>query len=241
MGGVSSRSYAVDNTPSLILAVNTRIGSPVGREPDSFVDGLTPLCCCIPSAMRIALLLMFAGIGACSAAAPEPKAAKRETCPPSTIKIALSASERSNATPEGSGRPVQLRVYQLQADTKLRGSTFEDIWQKDKEVLATDLKSVAEYTVFPGKPEEIVVTRGPDVNFLGLVALFREPKGTDWYLSYELPAARQSPPCAKAISVPVYLDKMHIQDGEGRPDEAGTPAGTSSTSEQASPAQKGVS
>jgi type VI secretion system VasD/TssJ family lipoprotein len=121
---------------------------------------------------------------------------------------------------------VQVRVYQLLTDTKLRGATFEEIWQKDKEVLATDLKSVAEYTVFPGKAQDVSITRSPDANFLGIVALFREPKGNDWYVTYELVAPPQSPPCAKAMIIPVYLDKMQIQDGTGRGESAGSSAST---------------
>jgi len=189
--------------------------------------------------MRTAILLTLLGIAACSAAAPEPKVAKKEACPPVATTIVLSASDRSNATPEGNGRPVQVRVYQLHTDTKLRGATFEEVWQKDKEVLAADLKSVAEYTVFPGKLQEISVTRNPDANFLGLVALFREPKGTDWYVTYELTTPPQSPPCAKAMTIPVYLDRMKIQDGEGRGDSMGKPTGASSAATEAPTAKEG--
>ncbi len=189
--------------------------------------------------MRTAILLTLLGIAACSATAPEPKVAKKETCPSVATRIELSASVRSNATPEGNGRPVQVRVYQLHTDTKLRGATFEEIWQKDKEVLAADLKSVAEYTVFPGKLQEIPVTRNPDANFLGLVALFREPKGNDWYVTYELTSPPQSPPCAKAVTIPVYLDRMQIQDGEGRGDSMGSSASASPTTTGAPTAKEG--
>jgi type VI secretion system VasD/TssJ family lipoprotein len=219
--------------------VRHSISTPCGTETGPIVNGQAPPARCIPPAMRTALLVTLLGIGACSAPAPEPKVAKKETCPPVATSIALSASDRSNATPEGTGRPVQVRVYQLHADTKLRGASFEEIWQKDKEVLATDLKSVAEYTVFPGKSQDIPVKRIPDANFLGLVALFREPKGTDWYVAYELTSPPQSPPCAKAVTIPVYLDRMHIQDGEGRGDSQGSPASTSSTATGAPTAKEG--
>ena len=197
-----------------------------------FVDGQAPPARCIPPAMRTALLLTFLGIGACSAPAPEPKVAKKETCPPVATSIALSASDRSNATPEGTGRRVQVRVYQLHSDTKLRGATFE-------EVLATDLKSVAEYTVFPGKVQEIPVTRNPAANFLGLVALFREPKGTDWYVTYELTTPSPAPPCAKVMSIPVYIDRMRIGDGEGRGDSMDTSASAPSATTGAPTAGEG--
>jgi type VI secretion system VasD/TssJ family lipoprotein len=105
--------------------------------------------------------------------------------------------------------------------------------------LAADLKSAAEYTAFPGKSQDITVERNPDANFLGLVALFREPKGNDWYVTYELTSPPQSPPCAKAMTIPVYLDKMKIQDGEGRGDSVGSSANASSTVTGAPTAKEG--
>jgi type VI secretion system protein VasD len=189
--------------------------------------------------MRTVLLLAFLVVEACSAPAPEPKVAKKETCPPVATKIAVSATERSNAAQEGNGRPVQVRVYQLQTTAKLRGATFEEIWQKDKEVLATDLKSVTEYTVYPGKSQDISVERNPNANFLGLVALFREPKGTDWYVTYELTAPPQSPPCAKAITIPVFLDRMQIKDGEGNAASSENSANASSDATNESTVKNG--
>jgi type VI secretion system VasD/TssJ family lipoprotein len=134
---------------------------------------------------------------------------------------------------------VQVRLYQLQSDAKLRGATFEEIWQKGPEVLATDLKSVTELTVFPGKGQDLPLERKPDANFFALVALFREPKGTDWYVTFELPALPQAPPCAKPLTIPVYLDRMQIKDGEGPGDEAATPAADATTEQGASSLSKG--
>lgn len=189
--------------------------------------------------MRTALWLALVAIGACSAPVPEPKVAKKETCPPAATSIVLSASDRSNATPDGTGRPVQVRVYQLLADAKLRGATFEEIWQKDKETLGTDLKSVSELTAFPGKSQDLPIKRHPEANFVALVALFREPKGTDWFVTYELTAPPQTPPCAKAMTIPVYLDRMKIKDGEGGGDSTGSSANDSSTATGAPAAREG--
>ncbi len=167
--------------------------------------------------MRTALLLTLLGVGGCSSAAA-PVAKRPEPCPPVEAKVALTATARVNASPEGEGRPVQVRLYQLQSDAKLRGAAFEEIWQKDQEVLQTDLKSVTEYTVFPGKTQVVSLKRNPEAHFLALVALFREPKGKDWFLTYELEQPPETPPCAEPGVLSVFLDRMQIQDGEDRGD-----------------------
>ncbi len=171
--------------------------------------------------MKIALLLPAMGIGAC-AAAPEPPAKPPEPCPPVDTVIALNASERVNATAEGEGRPVQVRVYRLRGETRLRGATFEEIWQADREALQTDLASVSEYTVYPGKTQLVTLKPDAEAHFVALVALFREPQGNDWFLTYELERAPETPPCAETGTIPVWLDRMQIQDGEGRSEPEGS-------------------
>jgi type VI secretion system VasD/TssJ family lipoprotein len=129
-----------------------------------------------------------------------------------------------NPSADGGGRPVQVRVYQLQSDARLRNSSFEEIWQNDTEVLATDLKSMAEYTVFPGKTEVVSLKRDADAHFLSMVALFREPQGRDWFVSYELEQPSTTPPCTETATLPILLDRMQIQDGEGRAESSGADA-----------------
>ena len=155
--------------------------------------------------------------GAAPAAAP-PQAAK--PCPALPLTLAFSASPRSNALASGEGRPVQVRVYQLRSDARLRTASFEDVWQSDSKVLEGEVVSSEQHTVFPGSKQTITVAPKPDANYLGLVALFREPQGKDWLLTYEIAPPNSQPPCAaKAQPIRVWLDRMQIQEGAGRETE----------------------
>ena len=171
--------------------------------------------------MNTASLFMVVGIlAACSPAAPPPAKPPPKGCPPAETKLSLTATKRVNPAVEGEGRPIQVRVYQLVSDTKLRNATFEEIWQKDREVLKADIKTVAEHTLFPGETKQVSLRRSPEAHYVSVVALFREPQGKDWYVSYELGEPPSAPPCASPKPIPVFLDRMQIQDGEGRSDEA---------------------
>lgn len=175
---------------------------------------------------------LVAALAACSAT-PAPKTKAPATrCPALAPQVSLAATERVNPSAGGEGRPVQVRVYQLSSDAKLRTAGFEEIWQRDQQVLAADLKGVAEYTVYPGETKTVTVKRDPEANYLSMVALFREPQGKDWFVSYELGAAESMPPCPNAATLPVFLDRMQIQDGEGRVEAQGrsSPFGTNPVS-----------
>jgi type VI secretion system protein VasD len=165
----------------------------------------------------------------CGSAPPPTPAAVPKPCPALPPKLSITASTRTNAVATGEGRPLQVRIYQLKSDARLRAAAFEDIWQNDAKTLEGELVSTEQQTVFPGKTLEVLVTPKPDAHYLAVVGLFREPKGKDWLLSYELAAPPNGPPCpSQSPVIPVWIDRMQIQDGAGREpeSEAGPAPGT---------------
>lgn len=179
----------------------------------------------------LAVVVFGVSLGACggapAAAAPAPAA---KPCQAQPLTLALTATERSNALSGGEGRPVQLRVYQLKSDARMRTASFEDIWQNDAKTLEGEVVASEQHTLFPGEKKTITLQPKPDAAFLGVVALFREPQGKDWFVAYEIAPPKSQPPCdAKADAIPIWLDRMQIQDGAGRDAEgdaegAGPPA-----------------
>jgi type VI secretion system protein VasD len=156
----------------------------------------------------------------CSSAPPPAPAAPPKPCKPLEPTFSVTATKRVNAVAAGEGRPLQLRIYQLKSDARLRAASFEDIWQNDKKTLDTDLVTVEQHTIFPGETKAFSVAPSPDAQSLAVVALFREPQGKDWFLTYEVTPPGEPPCPAKPAPVPVWIDRMQIQDGSGRDAEA---------------------
>ncbi len=125
---------------------------------------------------------------ACGHAQPTPaKDAKDPSpCKPPKISVAISATERTNFGADGRGRPVQVRVFLLKNDSRLQTAKFEDIWQNQKDALQDDLIKADEYTVYPGDTKTVPVAQNPDGRSVAVVALFREPQGKRWFVSYDL-------------------------------------------------------
>jgi type VI secretion system protein VasD len=166
----------------------------------------------------------------CGSAPPPPPAAPPKPCPALSPALAITATTRINATAAGEGRPLQVRIYQLKSDAKLRAAEFDDIWQNDQKTLEGDLVSAEQQTIFPGKTLDIPLAVKPGAAFVAVVGLFREPKGKDWFVSYELAPAATEPPCpAKATPIAVWIDRMQIQDGAGREPETETAPATDTT------------
>jgi type VI secretion system protein VasD len=184
----------------------------------------------------VACLLFLFG---CSSATPPPAApAKAEPCVNPRPHLTIAASEQVNAGPDGRGLPVQVRLYQLKSEAKLSNAFFEEVWHEDAKTLAEDLLDMREVSVFPGKSQELALEQLPESRVLGAVALFREPRGRDWFVNYDLTPAKAEPPCPPPEPrISIWLDRMKIQDGEGRV-EASEPAppADSASAEPARPA-----
>jgi type VI secretion system protein VasD len=161
---------------------------------------------------------------ACGATPPPPPKAAPKPCAPVRPSLAITATSRVNAAPTGEGRPVQVRVYQLRSDARLRTASFEDVWQNDAVTLDKDLIGVEEHTLFPSETKLLPLTPQPGAGTLALVALFREPQGKDWFVTYEIEPPRAVAPCPiEGARIPVWVDRMQIQDGAGREaEDAGT-------------------
>ena len=87
-----------------------------------------------------------------------------------------------------------------------------------------------ELTVFPGKSQKLTLELIPDSRVLSAVALFREPRGRDWFLNFDLEQPKTEGPCPEAEPrISIWLDRMKIQDGEGRVESESAPAEGSST------------
>ena len=189
-----------------------------------------------PRAHLLAALFLLA----CSSSPPPPAEAPKppEKCVEPRPRITIAASEQVNSSPDGRGLPVQVRLYQLKSEAKLLNAFFEEVWKDDAKTLAEDLLGTREVTVFPGKNQEIDLEPIPEARVLSAVALFREPRGRDWFVNYDLPVAKAEPPCPPAEPrISIWLDRMKIQDGEGRveagaaPSDAPGPSGEATSGE----------
>lgn len=135
---------------------------------------------------------------------------------------------------------MQVRLYQLKSEARLVNAFFEEVWKEDEKTLAEDLLDKRELTAFPGKSQTLELEQLPDGRVLSAVALFREPRGRDWFLSYDLEQAKKEPPCPTAEPrISIWLDRMKIQDGEGRVESESPAAPGTAVTPEAAPASGG--
>lgn len=179
-----------------------------------------PRSCALP-----ALILLH-----CSSPPPVAPTAPEKCADPRPL-VTLVASDQVNAGGDGIGVPVQVRLYQLKGQSKLQNALFEDIWKDAAATLGEDLLATREITVFPGQRQEVPLEQLPDSRVLSAVAIFRNSPGRDWLVNYDLQPAKTEAPCPPPEPrISIWLDRMKIQDGEGRVDAASGTAESKGTS-----------
>jgi type VI secretion system protein VasD len=161
----------------------------------------------------------------CAAPPPPAAPASAPACQREAASVTLAASEQVNANAGGPGLPVAVRLYQLRSDARLRNAAFDSVWQDDKAALKGDLLEMNEQTAYPGQTLHWKLHLSPEVSTIAAVALFREPKGKDWFVTFDLEPFRTKPPCPAAEpEISLWLDRMKIQDGRGHETRvSGTP------------------
>jgi type VI secretion system protein VasD len=167
-----------------------------------------------------ALLAVVCGCSRQIVAVKEP-----DPCKLQVVTVRVISSTDINRADSGEARPVELRLYQLASDAAIENASFDDMWQKDKDVLQEDLVKVQEIPVYPGRTSEIVFERDEKAQTVAAVALFRNPRGRSWYTTFDLPPAPSEGKCAldcKGDDCPapnlrpklyVWLDESRVEDG----------------------------
>jgi type VI secretion system VasD/TssJ family lipoprotein len=108
-----------------------------------------------------------------------------------------------------------VRVYQLKSADPLDHTSFEEVWTQAADLLGESLLDAQEYSVYPGEQRQWTAALLPEARALAFVALFREPRGSDWLVAYDVEPPSEQPPCAGVVQFSVWLDGMRIRAGDG--------------------------
>jgi type VI secretion system protein VasD len=154
-----------------------------------------------PLALTCLLSLVFAA-GACAHQPPP-------ACKAEPLRLTLEAAPQVNLDEKGKPLPTTLRIYQLKDTAKLEAATFDDLLDHDKDTLGPDLVAAQELVINPGDTIVPPLPRATDADFVGVMALFRNPAGSFWRLSRPLPAP--NPEHCHASAKPAGL-RFHIEE-----------------------------
>lgn len=136
----------------------------------------------------------FAALAGCGGPPPPP---------PTIANIAISASADANPDAAGAGAPVAVRVYQLTSAAAFEQADFFELYQREQEVLGADLVGRDELVIPPGGSQQLNKELKPGVNFIGIVAVFRDVQRANW-------RATAAPPPNQTTAIQVSVQGLNV-------------------------------
>ncbi len=99
---------------------------------------------------------------------------------PAYSTLTFDVSNKTNPDLNGRPSPVVVYVYELTSNTLFENQDFFSLYENAETVLGPDLVSKKEFTFSPGAVEKYEVSMSPDVEFVGVVAAFRDIENANW-------------------------------------------------------------
>ena len=124
----------------------------------------------------------------------------------------ISAAGDVNATPEGQGAPVVIRIYQLASKSAFEGAEFRRLYNADTTTLGGDLIKKDELLLIPGTSKSITLMPSEAVHALGVFAGYRDFQNATWRADSDLPAHQTT-----AVTVTAERDRIKLAAAPAKP------------------------
>lgn len=99
---------------------------------------------------------------------------------PTKLAVTVSASDQLNPNADNQPSPTVVRIYELKSADAFNAASFDDLFYDDTSKLGADLLGRKEIEMLPGQATIVKRTAEPGTGFVGVVAGFRTPQGTQW-------------------------------------------------------------
>lgn len=110
---------------------------------------------------------------------------KKPPEPPKPAKLELAVVASPDLNPDASGRasPLVIRLYALRSLTEFEKADFFALYEKDEQILAADLSKREELVLKPGQTLTQPREYAPDVQFIAVLAAYRDVERSTWRAS----------------------------------------------------------
>jgi len=144
--------------------------------------------------------LTLSSVGLSTGCAQPPPPEEPDPCNVQIVKLRIYASDFINPNDEERPRPVVVRLYQLANDLRMQNARYDEILNKDAEVLGEDMLKRDEVQLFPNGFVEVKFERIPEAFYLAGAAMFHGPQGQSWKTFYEFPPMPNTPEACSAAA-----------------------------------------
>lgn len=200
--------------PPAIIARGHRgsLGPVTSRLAQALVPGVRGTAAAV-----VGGLLIGVAVGACKNGSSVPPCEE-----PPRVQLLIRTSDRANIGENGQSWPTQVTIFQMSGSAAFEELDQDAIKEQGAQALGEEFLDQKDLTAFPGKDgqaqlEKIEMQLKPKATHLLVVASFRQPLGTAWYVTYQIPSGLKDTQCsaaAKDEEVPTPCVYLAIEGSE---------------------------
>lgn len=96
------------------------------------------------------------------------------------LKVSIQAASNINKDSRGAAQPVRVKVYQLTDRESFLNANLNALVKEDFLALGDSLIRQTELTVRPGQALNVALDQNIAGRYIGVIALFSQPRGEGW-------------------------------------------------------------
>ncbi len=124
--------------------------------------------------------------------------------PPTVVNAQVAAAADVNATPDGRGAPLQIRVYQLGGKATFESAEFFRIYNADAATLGADLVKKEEFVLPPGGSKALTISPPDTVKAIAVFGAYRDFPNVVWRATADVAPH-------KTVTLAITADKAGIK------------------------------
>ena len=110
---------------------------------------------------------------------------------PAPYTVVITADDKLNPDRNGKPTPVQVKIYRLKGVTAFNSSDFFTMYEKDDQILASELVSKESFISQPGEAKVVLGKASVDERVLGVFVAYRDLDTAVWRGIAPLPAPKE--------------------------------------------------
>ena len=135
---------------------------------------------------------------------------------PAPYTVLITADSALNPDRNGKPAPVQVKIFRLRSVNAFSGADFFSLYEKDEQILATDLLSKDVFTLQPGEAKTLTGKATDDERVVGIFVAYRDLENALWRGFAPLPQPKRAgrfsvfSPSFKAAYVKVHVGSKKV-------------------------------
>ena len=110
---------------------------------------------------------------------------------PAPYSVVIVADAGLNPDRQQRSTPVQVRLYELKDPSSFQTADFFALYEKDDQVLGTDVVSREQFTMQPGQSRTLLRKTKAEARTLGVFVAFRDVEKSIWRTTAALPQGKE--------------------------------------------------